>query len=43
MLDTLASMAFDWPYVGLCWIVGAVWCVGSTAVGLAIFRRKEIR
>ena len=43
MLDTLASMAFDWPYVGLCWIVGAVWCVGSTVVGLAIFRRKEIR
>ena len=43
MLDTLHAVAFDWNYVGLCWLVGVAWCLASTAAGIALFRRKEIR
>lgn len=43
MLDTLHAVAFDWNYVGLCWLVGLAWFAVSTAVGIALFRRKEIR
>ena len=43
MLDTLANMAFQWNYVGLCWVSGLVWCAGATAVGLLAFRGKEIK
>lgn len=43
MLDTLRTTAFDWSYVGRCWLVGLVWFAASTAVGIALFRRKEIR
>ena len=43
MVDSLANMAFQWDYVGLCWLSGLVWFVGATAVGLLAFRRKEIK
>ncbi len=43
MLDTLRNMVFQWDYVGLCWLVGVLWCVGATALGLVLFRKKEIR
>lgn len=43
MLENLTGMAFQWNYVGLCWLSGLVWFAGATAVGLLAFRRKEIK
>ena len=43
MVDSLANMAFQWNYVGLCWLSGLVWFAAATAIGLLAFRRKEIR
>lgn len=43
MLDALRNHAFQWDYVGQCWIVGLVLLVGSTAVGMIAFQKKEIR
>ena len=43
MLDSLRNMAFDGSYLGLCWISGLVWFAAATALGLFLFRRKEIR
>lgn len=43
MVDALANMAFQWNYVGLCWLSGLVWFAAATAIGLLAFRRKEIR
>lgn len=42
MLDQLKSMAFQWDYVGLCWLVGLVWMAVSITIGLLYFRKKEI-
>ena len=43
MLDKLPNMAFRMDYVGLCWLVGIILLILSTAVGLAVFQKKEIR
>lgn len=43
MLEQLYIYAFQWDYVGRCWIVGMVVLVGSILVGLLAFRKKEIR
>lgn len=43
MLESLRNYAFQWDYVGQCWIVGMVLLVGSTAVGMIVFQKKEIR
>ena len=43
MLEALRNHAFQWDYVGQCWIVGLVLLVGSTAVGMIAFQKKEIR
>ena len=43
MLEQLHLYAFQWDYVGRCWIVGMVVLVGSILVGLLAFRKKEIR
>ena len=43
MADTAASVVGDWAYCGKAWLVGAVWLVLFTAVGLIGFRRKEIK
>ena len=43
MLERLSANAFQWDYVGQCWLVGMVVLVGATAVGLLAFRKKEIR
>lgn len=43
MLERLPNMAFQWDYVGLCWIVGLCVLAGATVVGVLAFRKKEIR
>ncbi len=43
MLDGLRSHAFQWDYVGQCWIVGLVLLVGATVAGALAFQKKEIR
>lgn len=43
MLEELRSHAFQWDYVGRCWIVGLVLLAGSTVVGILAFQKKEIR
>ena len=41
--DNAANMAGDWACCGKAWIVGAVWLIGFTAIGLWGFRKKEIK
>lgn len=43
MLEVLPNEAFDWSYVGMCWASGLLWTLLATALGVALFRRKEIR
>lgn len=43
MLEQLRNHAFQWDYVGQCWIVGLVLLAGSTVVGILAFQKKEIR
>lgn len=43
MLEQLHLYAFQWDYVGRCWVVGLVVLAGSILVGLLAFRKKEIR
>lgn len=43
MLETLPNAAYQWDYVGRCWVVGLALLAASTAVGILAFRRKEIR
>lgn len=42
MLESLRSMAFQWDYLALCWVVGLIWGVGATVLGLVLFQKKEI-
>ena len=42
MLGTLPDMAFQWNYIGRCWLVGLGLFLLSIAVGLAAFEKKEI-
>lgn len=42
-LDSASVPAWDWGYLGWCVGVGALWTVGATLLGLALFRRREIR
>ena len=41
-LENFTSSIWDWSRVSWAWLVGAGWCVGTTALGLWRFSRKEI-
>ncbi len=41
-LENITDAIWDWSRVGWAWAVGAGWCVGTTALGLWCFRRREI-
>ena len=43
MLEMLPNYAFQWDYIGRCWVVGLAVLAGATLVGLVAFRNKEIR
>lgn len=43
MADASANMGMDWTYCGKAWIVGAVWLICFTALGLWGFQKKEIK
>lgn len=43
MLDTVPAVVGDWNYCGQAWLVGAVWLVVFTAIGLLAFRQREIK
>lgn len=43
MLETARTMVGDWAYLGKAWLVGLFWLVASTAVGLYVFHKKEIK
>ena len=43
MLENAPYIAGDWAACGQAWIVGAIWLVVFTAIGLWGFRRKEIQ
>ncbi len=42
MLETLPYLAFQWDYVGRCWLVGLGLLLLSVAVGLTAFEKREI-
>lgn len=41
-LENITEAIWDWSRVGWAWAVGAGWCVGTTALGLWCFQRREI-
>lgn len=41
-LENITDAIWDWSRVAWAWAVGAGWCVGTTALGLWGFGRKEI-
>ena len=41
-LENFTAAIWDWSRVSWAWLVGAGWCVGTTALGLWRFSRKEI-
>ena len=41
-LENFTAAVWDWSRVSWAWLVGAGWCVGTTALGLWRFSRKEI-
>ena len=41
-LEDIPGAVWDWSRVSWAWLVGAGWCVGTTALGLWRFSRKEI-
>ena len=43
MLEMLPNYAFQWDYIGRCWVVCLAVLAGATLVGLVAFRNKEIR
>ena len=43
MADCAKELVGDWAYCGKAWIVGAVWFVVFTVIGLCGFRKKEIK
>lgn len=43
MLGNAPQVAGDWAFCGKAWIVGAVWFVVFTALGMYGFRKKEIK
>ena len=42
-MEQLIVGDLPWARVGQCWLVGLAWAAGSTALGLALFSRKEIK
>ena len=42
-MNELALGDLDWARTGTCWLIGLGWTVLSTAVGLVLFGRKEIK
>ena len=42
-MNELALGELDWTKTGVCWLVGLGWTVLSTAAGLVLFGRKEIK
>lgn len=43
MAEAAQNTGMDWAYCGKAWIVGVVWLVVFTVIGLCGFRRKEIK
>lgn len=41
-LENITDAIWDWSRVTWAWAVGAGWCVGTTALGLWCFHRREI-
>ena len=41
-LENFTAAVWDWSRVSWAWLVGAGWCVGTTALGLWFFQRREI-
>lgn len=41
-LENITDAIWDWSRVAWAWAVGAGWCVGTTALGLWCFHRREI-
>lgn len=41
-LEVVSGAVGDWAFFGRCCILGACWFAAATAVGLAIFRRREV-
>lgn len=42
-MEQLPIGDLDWAGIGTCWLIGLGWTVVSTALGLALFSRKEIK
>ena len=42
IVEAVQSHMFDWSFLAGSVIAGAVWFVAATAVGLAVFQRREI-
>ena len=42
-MDQLLLGDLPWSKIGQCWLVGLSWAVAATAVGAALFSRKEIK
>lgn len=42
IVENAPSVVGDWSYLAQSWILGVVWIAVSTAIGLAVFRKKEI-
>lgn len=43
MLGRAPEIVEDWAFCGQAWIVGAIWLVGFSALGILGFRKKEIK
>ena len=42
-MDQLLVGDLPWSKIGQCWLIGLGWTVVSTALGAALFARKEIK
>lgn len=42
LIDNASTVVGDWGYLGTSWAMGMLWLVVSTALGLALFKRREI-
>ncbi|MEG2420901.1 MAG: hypothetical protein RSB55_05085, partial [Oscillospiraceae bacterium] len=38
----MLSQSCDWPLVGRAWLTGMGWLVGTSALGLVLFNKREI-
>lgn len=42
MIERASSVVGDWGFIGKSFLVGGVWVAVTTAIGLAVFQKKEI-